>query len=111
MSFEPSCLVPSHTIPITGKETLKEILGNYRDAIKFVDNKVIEALNTSMPLEQLKEEVRDFSHASEILNTCRKGMESYHGRSRATTGTIRAGSTAMRLGWSLFPLSSDILKW
>jgi alkyl sulfatase BDS1-like metallo-beta-lactamase superfamily hydrolase len=59
MSFEPSCLVPSHTIPITGKETLKEILGNYHDAIKFVDDKVIEALNTGVPLERLKEEVKE----------------------------------------------------
>ena len=45
MSFEPEILVPSHGKPILGKEKIQNILGTYRDAIKYVHDQTMRYLN------------------------------------------------------------------
>jgi uncharacterized sulfatase len=59
LAREPEYLVPGHGAALKGKDQIREILTNYRDAIKFVDDKVIEALNNSVSVEQLRDEVRE----------------------------------------------------
>ena len=58
LAFAPDYLVPGHGAALKGKDQILEILTNYRDAIKFVDDTVIEALNTGVSIEQLRDEVR-----------------------------------------------------
>ena len=45
MSLEPEILVPSHGKPILGKEKIQNILGTYRDAIKYVHDQTMRYLN------------------------------------------------------------------
>jgi alkyl sulfatase BDS1-like metallo-beta-lactamase superfamily hydrolase len=59
LAFEAECLVPGHGWPIKGKDNIREVLTNYHDAIKFVDDKVVEALNKGISIEQLRDEVRE----------------------------------------------------
>ena len=59
LALGPEYLVPGHGAALKGKDLIREILTNYRDAIKFVDDKVIEALNNSLTVEQLRDEVRE----------------------------------------------------
>jgi alkyl sulfatase BDS1-like metallo-beta-lactamase superfamily hydrolase len=59
LALEPEYLVPGHGAALKGKDQIREILTNYRDAIRFVDDKVIEALNNSVSVEQLRDEVRE----------------------------------------------------
>lgn len=50
---EPDYLVPGHTRPILDKEKIKEVLTNYRDAIRFVFNKTIEGMNKGLTPDEL----------------------------------------------------------
>lgn len=59
LALEPEYLVPGHGAALSGKDQIREVLTNYRDAIKFVDDKVVEALNNSVSIEQLRDEVRE----------------------------------------------------
>jgi uncharacterized sulfatase len=59
LALEPEYLVPGHGAALKGKDQIREVLTNYRDAIKFVDDSVIEALNNSVSVEQLRDEVRE----------------------------------------------------
>ena len=45
IALEPEVLVPSHGVPIKGKENILEILKNYRDAIKYVHDQTMRKLN------------------------------------------------------------------
>ena len=45
IALEPEVLVPSHGVPIIGKENILEILKNYRDAIKYVHDQTMRKLN------------------------------------------------------------------
>jgi alkyl sulfatase BDS1-like metallo-beta-lactamase superfamily hydrolase len=59
LSFEPEYLVPGHGMTLKGKDKINGILTNYHDAIKFVDDKVIEALNNGISVEQLRNDVKE----------------------------------------------------
>jgi uncharacterized sulfatase len=59
LALEPEYLVPGHGAALKSKDQIREVLTNYRDAIKFVDDKVIGALNNSVSVEQLRDEVRE----------------------------------------------------
>ena len=45
MSLEPEILVPSHGVPIVGKEEIQKVLSNYRDAVKYVHDQTHSLLN------------------------------------------------------------------
>jgi uncharacterized sulfatase len=51
-------LLPGHTLPVIGKDKVKETLTNYHDAIKFVFDKTIEGMNKGMTPDQLVEYVK-----------------------------------------------------
>jgi len=57
MLLEPRYLVPSHTMPIEGKEKVAEVLRDYRDAVKFVDDEVVKALNQGKTLEEMRSSI------------------------------------------------------
>ena len=59
LALELEYLVPGHGASLKGKNQIREVLTNYRDAIKFVDDKVIDALNNGVSIEQLRDEVRE----------------------------------------------------
>ncbi|OLN26959.1 alkyl sulfatase dimerization domain-containing protein [Desulfosporosinus metallidurans] len=57
MLLEPRYLVPSHTEPIKGKEKAAEVLRDYRDAVKFIDDEVVKALNKGKTLEEMRSSI------------------------------------------------------
>jgi len=51
-------LIPGHTRPILGKENVKVVLTNYRDAIQFVFDKTIEGMNKGLTPDELVDYVK-----------------------------------------------------
>tara|TARA_Y100001954_G_scaffold102557_1_gene111490 strand:- start:1821 stop:3590 length:1770 start_codon:yes stop_codon:yes gene_type:complete len=55
---KPHFLIPSHTMPLKGEETIRENLSNYRDAIRFVHDQTIRGINKGMTPDELVEFVK-----------------------------------------------------
>ncbi len=53
----PEHLVPSHTIPLRGRENILGALTRYRDAIQWVRDRVVAGANAGMRLEPLVESI------------------------------------------------------
>jgi alkyl sulfatase BDS1-like metallo-beta-lactamase superfamily hydrolase len=53
IALEPEFLVPAHGLPIHGKETIKEVLGNYRDAILHVHQIALDAVQQFGPIDEV----------------------------------------------------------
>jgi alkyl sulfatase BDS1-like metallo-beta-lactamase superfamily hydrolase len=53
MALEPEFLVPAHGLPIQGRETIKEVLGNYRDAILHVHHIALDAVQQFKPIDEV----------------------------------------------------------
>jgi alkyl sulfatase BDS1-like metallo-beta-lactamase superfamily hydrolase len=51
-------LVAGHTRPISGVKEVKQVLTDYRDAVKFVHDKTVEGMNKGMTPDQLVEYVK-----------------------------------------------------
>lgn len=49
----PVAVVGGHTRPVIGESEVNEILGNYRDAIRFLFDKTVEGINKGMTPNQL----------------------------------------------------------
>lgn len=83
-------LLPGHTRPVVGKETVQETLTNYHDAIKFVFDKTIEGMNKGMTPDQLVEYVKLPEHL-----TSQPYLVEYYGRVDWAVRSIFDGY----LGW------------
>jgi alkyl sulfatase BDS1-like metallo-beta-lactamase superfamily hydrolase len=57
-------LVPHHTRPLTGAETIYKTLTNYRDAIQFVHDQTIRYMNKGLAPEDIVERVKLPPHLS-----------------------------------------------
>ena len=55
--LNPKYLVPSHTIPVIGKEEILQKLTDYRDAIQWLYTSVIRAANKGQTLEEITESI------------------------------------------------------
>jgi len=51
LAFEPHILLPGHGLPIEGRETIKTVLTNYRDAIRHVHDQTLKAVSEFMSPE------------------------------------------------------------
>ena len=75
MALEPEILIPSHGIPINGKEEILRVLSNYRDAIKYVHDQMMRNLNSGFsPIEaarkiKLPENLARDPHLFELYGT------------------------------------------
>jgi len=50
---DPKALVGGHTRPIIGRDKVKAVLTDFRDAVKFVHDKTVEGMNKGMTPDQL----------------------------------------------------------
>lgn len=50
-------LVGGHTLPVIGEDAVREIVTDYRDAVKFVHDKTVEGMNKGLTPDQLVEYV------------------------------------------------------
>ena len=55
---EAVALVGGHTNPILGKDNVKQVLTDYRDAVQFIHDKTVEGMNQGMTPDQLVAYVR-----------------------------------------------------
>ncbi len=55
---DADALVGGHTLPILGADKVKQVLGDYRDAVQFIHNKTFEGMNKGMTPDVLVEYVQ-----------------------------------------------------
>ena len=58
IDLEPDMLVPSHTRPIIGKDTVMDLLTAYRDAIQFVHDQTVRLANAGYHPDEIARELR-----------------------------------------------------
>ncbi|MEQ8934614.1 MAG: alkyl sulfatase dimerization domain-containing protein, partial [Amphiplicatus sp.] len=58
IALEPKLLVPSHGEPVKGKEKIRKILTQYRDAILYVHDAVVAGMNEGEDVATLMREIR-----------------------------------------------------
>jgi len=95
-------LIPGHTLPISGADYVKQVLTDYRDAIRYVLDRTLEGTNDGLTPDRLVETVKLPADLAE-----KPYLEQTYG---TVPWTVR-GIYAAYLGWfdgnptNLFPLS------
>lgn len=54
--LDPEVLIPSHTKPLKGRETIRKALTDYRDGVQWVRDSVVRGANRGEPLERIVEQ-------------------------------------------------------
>jgi alkyl sulfatase BDS1-like metallo-beta-lactamase superfamily hydrolase len=60
--LKPEIIVPSHTEPIFGQDTIQQILTDYRDAIQFIHDQTVRGMNMGLTPNELAEQIILPSH-------------------------------------------------
>lgn len=86
MSYPAKILLPGHTAPLFGYDTIQEVLGDYKGAIESVLLQTLDCMNRGMTesetVEQVKlpEQYRNKPHLGEFYGTIAWSVRSvYHG--------------------------------
>jgi alkyl sulfatase BDS1-like metallo-beta-lactamase superfamily hydrolase len=58
LALEPEILLPSHGLPIVGKEKVKQAVTKYRDAIQYVHDAVVQGMNDGKDVFTLMREIK-----------------------------------------------------
>jgi alkyl sulfatase BDS1-like metallo-beta-lactamase superfamily hydrolase len=58
-------LVGGHTLPVIGEKAVREVVTDYRDAVKFVHDKTVEGMNKGLTPDQLVEYVQLPKHLAD----------------------------------------------
>lgn len=99
----PEYLVPSHTRPLQGRENIYTILTDYRDAIQFVHDQSIRAMNMGLTPGEAAEIIKLPSHLA-----ISPYLQEYYGKVEWSVRSVYTGE----LGWysgnssDLHPLST-----
>jgi len=59
-------LLPGHTKPILGRETVAEVLGNFRNALDYVLTETLALMDAGLGIEEIAAEVRLPDHLREL---------------------------------------------
>lgn len=89
-ALKPEILVPSHTRPIFGAAEIYQTLTDYRDAIQFVHDQTIRAMNNGLTLQEVVETVKLPPHLAE-----KPYLQEFYGRVDWSVKSIFTGY----LGW------------
>ncbi|MFN2375901.1 MAG: alkyl sulfatase dimerization domain-containing protein [Candidatus Binatia bacterium] len=57
-ALKPAFLVPGHTLPVAGEDEIHRRLTDYRDAIQYVHDQTLRAMNRGLEPDEIVEEVR-----------------------------------------------------
>ncbi|HIF14195.1 MAG TPA: MBL fold metallo-hydrolase [Bacteroidetes bacterium] len=55
--LKPQILVPSHTLPITGSDSVQKTLIDYRDAIQYVHDQTVRGMNMGLTPDELADNI------------------------------------------------------
>lgn len=97
-------LVPSHTRPVAGKETIAALLTDYRDAIRYVHDQTVRLMNHGLTPDQISQRLALPPHLAE-----HPWLQEYYGTVAWSARSIFNGY----LGWfdgnpsALQPLPAD----
>ena len=58
LRFKPEYLVPSHTNPVIGWQSIQDILVPYRDAIQYVHDQTIRHINDGLSPDEIAEKIK-----------------------------------------------------
>lgn len=100
----PEYLIPSHTRPLVGADTIRETLSNYRDAIRYVHDETIKGLNAGKTSDELAQTITLPQHLAD-----QPYLQEFYG---TVAWSVRSVFTGY-LGWfdgnatTLFPLSAQ----
>lgn len=103
-TLKAAYLVPHHTRPVIGADTIYGVLTNYRDAIQFVHDQTIRLVNKGLTPQEIVERVKLPPHLAR-----QPYLHEYYGTVAWSVRAIFDGY----LGWfggnatDLFPLSLD----
>lgn len=89
-ALRPEILVPSHTRPVVGVERIYDTLTDYRDAIQFIHDQTVKAMNDGLELEEIVETVKLPPHLAE-----KPYLQEFYGRVDWSVRSIFTGY----LGW------------
>ena len=89
-ALKPEILVPSHTRPIFGQAEIYQTLTDYRDAIQFVHDQTIKAMNNGLTLQEIVETVKLPPHLAD-----KPYLQEFYGRVDWSVRSIFNGY----LGW------------
>ncbi len=84
LKMEAEILLPGHTCAIFGKEKIREVLTNYRDAVKFIYDETLACLAKDMTIDetveavQLPEHLRDLPYLGEFYGTAAWSVRSIY---------------------------------
>lgn len=60
--LEPEFLIPSHTRPLVGRENIRAIITDYRDAIQYVHDQTLRGMNAGKTPDELAASIRLPAH-------------------------------------------------
>jgi len=89
-ALKPEILVPSHTRPIFGEAEIFQTLTDYRDAIQFVHDQTIRAMNNGLTVDEIVELVKLPPHLAD-----KPYLQEFYGRVDWSVRSIFNGY----LGW------------
>ena len=58
LAEEPEYLIPGHTLPVSGAENVKQLLTDYRDAVRYVLDRTLEGMNRGLTPDRLVETIK-----------------------------------------------------
>ena len=103
-ALRPEFLVPSHTRPLSGADTIQAVLTDYRDAIRFVYDQTVRGINAGLTPDELAAAIRLPPHLARSPY-----LQEFYGKPSWSARMIFEGS----LGWfdgnpaKLEPLAPD----
>lgn len=104
-SYPAEYLLPGHTAPIFGNERIREVLGNFKDAIEYILSETLKGMNEGKSCDRLAADIRLPKQYADLPY-----LGEHYG---CTEWTVRAIYTAY-LGWfdgnptSLHPLDPKV---
>lgn len=90
IELAPEVLIPMHTNPLKGADLIREHLTNYRDAINFVHDETVRAINQGKTVEQAVAEIKLPEHLAKLPY-----LQEYYGQVSWSVRGIYRGYT----GW------------
>lgn len=104
IELEPEILIPHHTEPVRGMQTIREHLVNYREAIKFVHDETVRCINEGKSVEEAVSEIKLPNQLAGLPY-----LQELYGRVEWSVRGIYRGNTGWYngLGTDLFPLPQE----
>jgi alkyl sulfatase BDS1-like metallo-beta-lactamase superfamily hydrolase len=89
-AIRPEFLVPSHSRPLTGADTIYAALTDYRDAIRFVYDQTVRSMNLGLTPDDIAATIRLPAHLAQSPN-----LQEFYGKPSWSSRMIFEGS----VGW------------